>query len=61
MTGDVNAVGTLFADTLGALASAILMLVGMFVVCVILDPLLTAAVFLLAPPLYFVIRPTRRG
>ena len=56
VTGDVNAVGTLFADTLGALASAILMLVGMFVVCVILDPLLTAAVFLLAPPLYFVIR-----
>ena len=56
VTGDVNAVGTLFADTLGALASAILMLVGMFVVCVILDPILTALVFLLAPPLYFVIR-----
>jgi len=56
VTGDVNAVGTLFADTLGALASAILTLVGMFVICVLLDPLLTAAVFLLAPPLYFVIR-----
>ena len=56
VTGDVNAVGTLFADTLGTLASAILTLVGMFVVCMVLDPFLTGAVFLLAPPLYFVIR-----
>ena len=56
VTGDVNAIGTLFADTLGTLASAILTLVGMFLVCIVLDPLLTGAVFLLAPPLYFVIR-----
>jgi ATP-binding cassette subfamily B protein len=56
VTGDVNSVGTLFADTIGTLASAVLTLVGMFAVCVLLDPLLTAAVFLLAPPLYFVVR-----
>ena len=51
VTGDVNAVGSLFAETLGTLASAVLTLVGMFVVCMVLDPLLTIAVFLLAPPL----------
>ncbi len=61
VTGDVNAVGNLFADTLGTLASAFLTLVGMFVVCMVLDPLLTVAVFLLAPPLYFVIRHYQRA
>ena len=60
VTGDVNAVGSLFADTLGTMAAALLTLVGMFVVCVLLDPLLTAAVFLLAPPLYLVIRHYQR-
>ena len=33
VTGDVNAVGYLFSDTLGGLASAVLLLVGMVVVC----------------------------
>ena len=61
VTGDVNAVGSLFADTLGTLASALLTLAGMFVVCVFLDPLLTAAVFVLSPPLYFVIRHYQRA
>lgn len=56
VTGDVNAVGYLFAETLGTLASAVLMLAGMFVVCLVLDPLLTGAVFVLTPPLYLVIR-----
>lgn len=56
VTADVNAVGTLFADTVGTLVAAFLTLVGMFVVCVFLDPLLTAAVFLLAPLLYLVVR-----
>lgn len=61
VTGDVNAIGSLFADTLGTLASALLTLAGMFVVCVLLDPLLTAAVFVLSPPLYFVIRYYQRA
>jgi ABC-type multidrug transport system fused ATPase/permease subunit len=61
VTGDVNAVGTLFADTLGALSSAILTLIGMFVVCMILDPVLTGLVFLMAPPLYLVIRHYQRA
>ena len=61
VTGDVNAVGTLFADTLGALSSAILTLIGMFVVCVILDPVLTGLVFLMAPPLYLIIRHYQRA
>ncbi len=56
VTGDVNAVGYLFAETLGTLVSAVLMLGGMFVVCVVLDPLLALAVFVLTPPLYLVIR-----
>jgi ATP-binding cassette, subfamily B, bacterial len=61
VTGDVNAVGTLFADTLGALSSAILTLIGMFVVCMFLDPLLTGLVFLMGPPLYLVIRHYQRA
>jgi ABC-type multidrug transport system fused ATPase/permease subunit len=56
VTADVNAVGTLFADTVGTLVAAFLTLVGMFVVCMFLDPLLTGAVFLLAPLLYLVVR-----
>ena len=61
VTGDVNAVGYLFAETLGTLASAVLMLAGMFVVCLVLDPVLTAAAFVLTPPLYLVIRYYQRA
>jgi ABC-type multidrug transport system fused ATPase/permease subunit len=56
VTGDVNAVGYLFAESLGTLASAVLLLGGMFAVCLVLDPLLTVAAFLVAPPLFGVIR-----
>jgi ATP-binding cassette, subfamily B, bacterial len=56
ITGDVNAVGYLFSDTLGGLASAGLLLVGMIVVCAVLDPLLTVAAFCVVPPLFIVIR-----
>ena len=60
VTGDVNAVGYLFAESLGTLASAVLLLVGMVAVCLWLDPLLTVAAFLVAPPLYLVIRHYQR-
>jgi ABC-type multidrug transport system fused ATPase/permease subunit len=49
VTGDVNAVGDLFAQTLGTLASASLVLVGMFAVTFWLDPLLAFVAFLVAP------------
>ncbi len=49
VTGDVNAVGDLFAQTLGTLASASLILVGMFAVTFWLDPLLAFVAFLVAP------------
>jgi ATP-binding cassette, subfamily B, bacterial len=56
VTGDVNAVGYLFSDTLGGLASAVLLLTGMVVVCVLLDPVLTLGAFCVVPPLFVVIR-----
>ena len=51
VTGDVSAIGDLFAQTLGTLASAVLVLVGMLVVTLLLDPVLALATFLVAPPL----------
>jgi ATP-binding cassette, subfamily B, bacterial len=60
VTGDVNAVGYLFAETLGTLAAAVLLLVGMFTVCMLLDPLLTVAAFVVTPALYLVIRHYQR-
>jgi ATP-binding cassette, subfamily B, bacterial len=56
VTGDVNAVGYLFSDTLGGLASAVLLLTGMVIVCVVLDPVLTLGAFCVVPPLFVVIR-----
>ena len=56
VTGDVNAVGYLFSDTLGGLASAVLLLVGMVVVCLVLDPVLTLVAFCVVPSLFVVIR-----
>jgi ATP-binding cassette subfamily B protein len=61
VTGDVNAVGYLFAESIGTLASAVLLLVGMFAVCMALDPLLTGAAFVVAPVLYLVIRHYQRA
>ena len=49
ITGDVNDVGTLFSRSLGTLASAVLLLIGMLVVTVALDPLLALASFAVAP------------
>jgi ATP-binding cassette, subfamily B, bacterial len=49
VTGDVNAVGDLFAQSLGTLASASMILIGMFVVMCWLDPLLALVAFLVAP------------
>jgi ABC-type multidrug transport system fused ATPase/permease subunit len=49
VTGDVNAVGTVFSSSLGTLVSAVLTLIGMVVVGFILDPLLALVAFASAP------------
>jgi ABC-type multidrug transport system fused ATPase/permease subunit len=49
VTGDVNAVGELFSQTLGTLASSSLVLVGMFAVMFWIDPLLAFVAFLVTP------------
>lgn len=52
ITGDVNAVGTLFAESFGTLAQAVLVLAGMLVVSLLLDPGLALAAFLVTPVLF---------
>jgi ATP-binding cassette, subfamily B, bacterial len=54
VTGDVNAVGDLFAQTLGTLASAGLILIGMFTVTFMIDPFLAFVAFLVTPLLFAV-------
>lgn len=49
VTGDVNAVGTVFSSSLGTLVSAGLTLIGMVVVGFILDPVLALVAFATAP------------
>ena len=49
VTGDVNAVGALFAQTLGTMASSVLVLIGMFAVTFWIDPLLAFVAFLVTP------------
>jgi len=49
VTGDVNAVGDLFSQTLGTLASSVLVLVGMFTVTFWIDPVLAFVAFLVTP------------
>jgi ATP-binding cassette subfamily B protein len=49
VTGDVNAVGDLFSQTVGTLASSALVLVGMFAVMVWIDPVLALVAFLVTP------------
>ena len=49
VTGDVNAVGDLFSQTLGTLASSALVLVGMFAVTFWIDPVLAFVAFLVTP------------
>ena len=51
LTGDANAVGTLFSENLGTIAQAVLTLVGMLVVTLLIDPLLGLAMFAVAPVL----------
>jgi ATP-binding cassette, subfamily B, bacterial len=54
VTGDVNAVGSLFADTLGGAASAGMVLVGMLTVSLLIDPLVALTAFAAAPALAFI-------
>jgi ATP-binding cassette, subfamily B, bacterial len=54
VTGDVNAIGALFSDSLGQITSAIMLLVGMAVVSFLLDPVLALATFAVTPFLGFV-------
>jgi ATP-binding cassette, subfamily B, bacterial len=49
VTGDVNAVGELFAQTLGTVVSSSLVLVGMFAVMFWIDPPLAFVAFLVTP------------
>ena len=51
VTGDVNAVGTLFSESLGEIVAAVLLLLGMAAVTFVLDPLLALATFAVVPVL----------
>jgi ATP-binding cassette subfamily B protein len=51
VTGDVNAVGSLFADSLGGLAQAGILLAGMLTLSLVIDPLLALTAFAAAPAL----------
>jgi ATP-binding cassette subfamily B protein len=59
-TGDVHAVGQLFSESLGALASSALLLVGMLAVSFYIDPVLALAAFSVAPILAVLTFYTRR-
>ncbi|HEY3020919.1 MAG TPA: ABC transporter transmembrane domain-containing protein [Solirubrobacteraceae bacterium] len=54
VTGDVNAIGDLFAQSLGSIAQGLLLFAGMFVVAIILDPLLALIMTVTLPLLAFV-------
>jgi ATP-binding cassette subfamily B protein len=54
VTGDVNAVGSLFADSLGGLTSAGMVLLGMLTVSLIVDPVVAVTAFAAAPALAFI-------
>jgi len=60
VTGDVNAVGSLFSESLAALASAVLLLSGMIVVSVVIDPVLALVAFATTPLLAFTTFHARR-
>jgi ABC-type multidrug transport system fused ATPase/permease subunit len=53
LTGDVSAVGDLFSQSLGNLAASALLLVGMAIVSVRIDPVLALAAFSVTPVLSF--------
>jgi ATP-binding cassette, subfamily B, bacterial len=54
VTGDVEAVGSLFSDSLGTLASSAILLAGMLIVSLIIDPLLALTAFAASPALALV-------
>ncbi len=49
VTGDVNAMGDLFAKSLGQVVSSVLLLVGMLIVSLMLDPILALTAFAISP------------
>jgi len=53
VTEDVTSVGDLFAESVGAIAQGALLLLGMAIVTVIIDPLLALASFLAVPALAY--------
>jgi ATP-binding cassette subfamily B protein len=54
VTGDVNSVGRLFAESLANVLSAILLLTGMVIVSVLIDPVLALVAFAVTPLLALV-------
>ena len=60
ITADVNAVGQIFAESLGAITAAVLLLAGMAVITFWLDPVLALVLFATVPPLFLVTRRYRR-
>src|SRR5829696_5324349 len=51
VTGDANAVGAMFSDSLGPMVQAAMLLVGIVIVSVVLDPLLALVSFAATPAL----------
>jgi ABC-type multidrug transport system fused ATPase/permease subunit len=60
VTSDVHAVGGLFSDSLGTIVSSVLLLFGMLVVSIIIDPVLALTAFAMAPALALVALRNRR-
>jgi ATP-binding cassette, subfamily B, bacterial len=54
VTGDVNAVGTLFSESLGEIVAAALLLIGMAVITFVLDPMLALVTLAVVPVLFAV-------
>ena len=54
VTGDVSAVGGLFPGALGNITSAAMLLLGMLIVSLLIDPLLALTAFAAAPALAYV-------
>jgi len=60
VTGDVNAVGDVFAESLGTITASVLLLIGMVIVSLRIDPVLALVAFSVAPPLVQLTRAFRR-
>jgi ABC-type multidrug transport system fused ATPase/permease subunit len=61
LTGDVNAVGELFGQSLPTIASSVLLLAGMAAVGFVIDPVLTLTVVAVTPVLALVTARSRRA